>query len=56
MPKEDPKEIEILKRRMASLEERIRKLEAEISGQVKLLRDHGTYITHLRKKNKKTDK
>jgi archaellum component FlaC len=56
MPKEDSKEIEILMRRMASLEERIRKLEAEIGGQTKLLRDHGTYITHLRKKTKKTEK
>lgn len=36
------------------LEHRIKKLEAAMAGQSKVLKEQGTYITHMRKLGKKT--
>lgn len=38
---------------IARMEQRIKKLEDLLASQAKLLKEHGTYIVHLRKSNKK---
>lgn len=55
MAKEDV-EYDMMIRRMAMLEERVKKLESQVNGQNKLIKEQGTYITHLRKKNKQSKK
>jgi uncharacterized coiled-coil protein SlyX len=48
--KNERSELEI---KLALMEERVKKLEASLISQAKLLREHTTYIVHLRKHNKK---
>lgn len=38
---------------IARMEQRIKNLEDLVVSQAKLLKEHGTYIVHLRKSNKK---
>jgi len=54
MAKETVKDIDTIIQKMMALEQRVKRLEATVISQSKIMREQNTYITHLRKEKKKT--